>query len=439
MKVVMLGPFGLVPKGTVSVRALPMAQALARRGYRVTIILPPWDHPQDAGRRFEGDGVRIYNIALPPRLPLLQHLLIAWRMVRQALAERPEVIHCFKPKAYAGLAAMVIWLLKRLGLSRVRLVIDSDDWEGWGGWNEVAGYPWLQKVFFAWQERWGLKHCDAITVASRALETIVWSLGVSPRKVHYVPNGVVYAPFPDSLAAHENATTDGRPPTAAFPRHGDGMGDFKNGEAPLILLYTRFLEFRLERAVEIFRRVIEAMPQARLLVVGKGLSGEEERFAALMREAGLEDRLIYAGWVPQEELPSYFASATLAIYPMDDTLVNRAKCAVKLIDLLKHGMAVVADRVGQADEYIEHGVSGILVEPGDTAAFAQALLRLLRDEAERARLGENAARRVRERFSWDALIQRVEKAYLLAKPRTIWFDIINGFSMLPIPRHDYFA
>lgn len=414
MKVVMLGPFGLAPKGTVSVRALPMAQALTRRGYQVFIILPPWDHPQDAGRRFESDGVQIYNIALPPRLPLLQHLLIAWRMVRRALAEKPDVIHCFKPKAYAGFAAMIIWLLKGLGLSRVRLVIDSDDWEGWGGWNEVAGYPRLQKAFFAWQERWGLQHCDAITVASQALETIVWSLGISPRKVHYVPNGVVCTLSPDSFPAHENATADGRPAPAAFSRHGDGIGDSKKGDAPLILLYTRFLEFRLERAVEICRRVIEAMPQARLLVIGKGLKGEEERFAALMREAGLEDRLIYTGWVPQEKLLPYFASAALAIYPMDDTLVNRAKCPVKLIDLLRYGLAVVADRVGQTNEYIEHGVSGILVEPGDTAAFAQALLHLLRNEAERARLGENAARRVRERFSWDALIQRVEKAYIQA-------------------------
>jgi len=392
MKVVMLGPFGLRPKGTVSKRALPMAHALARRGYRVTVILPPWDYPEDAGHRFESDGVQVCNIALPPRLPLLGHLLIVWRMVRQTLAEKPDVVHCFKPKAYVGLSAMALWLLKRAGLSRVRLIVDSDDWEGWGGWNEIEGYSWFQKILFAWQEKWGLRHCDAITVASRALETIIWSLGIPPHKVYYVPNGVISI-------------------SSSNPNSSPNLLAGRRGREPLILLYTRFLEFQLERVVEIFQRVAAAEPQVRLLVVGKGLKGEEQRFAALLRKAGLEDRLIYVGWVPQEELPSFFASADVAIYPMDDTLVNRAKCAVKLIDLLQGGLAVVADGVGQNSEYIEHGVSGILIDPGDTAAFVQALLHLLRNGAERARLGENAARLVRERFSWDRLIQTVERAY----------------------------
>ena len=390
MRIVMIGLFGLRPKGTMSVRALPLAKALAARGHRVDIIMPPWSYPQDSGREWEEDGVSIHNITLPPRLPLLGHLLITWRLVRRALALRPDVVHCFKPKGYAGLAALAFWLLKRLRLTKARLVVDSDDWEGKGGWNEIEPYTWLQRRFFAWQERWGLTHCDALTVASRALETIVWSLGVAPGKVLYVPNGVV---------SGFESNTQYPIPNIQFTDH------------PTVLLYTRFFEFQVERVVGIFQRVLAEVPQARLLVVGKGFFGEEERLSELMQEAGMADHLVYVDWVETEKLPAYFAATDVAIYPYDDTLINRTKCAVKLIDLMAAGVPVVAEDVGQNGEYVVHGVSGLLIPAGETDTFAGSVVELLRDESLRAKLGGGAQRRIFEEFNWGKLVARVEEAY----------------------------
>jgi glycosyltransferase involved in cell wall biosynthesis len=400
MRIVMIGPFGLRPKGTMSVRALPLAKALVARGHRVDIITPPWSYPQDSGREWEEDGVGICNVTLPPRFPLLWHLIVTWRLVRRALAPRPDVVHCFKPKGYAGLAAMAFWFLKRL--TKTRLVVDSDDWEGKGGWNEIEPYTWLQRRFFAWQERWGLTHCDALTVASRALETIVWSLGVEPGRVFYVPNGVSSSEFrvPSSEFKTQNQTI--RPfdhPTIRPP------------DRPVVLLYTRFFEFQVERVVGVFQRVLAEVPEAKLLVVGRGFFGEEERLLELMQEAGIADRLVYVDWVKPGELPAYFAAADVAIYPYDDTLINRTKCSVKLIDLMAAGVPVVADDVGQNGEYIEHGVSGLLVPPGETDAFANSVVKLLRDESLRAKLGRGAQKRVFEEFNWARLVARVEEAY----------------------------
>ncbi len=390
MRIVMIGLFGLRPKGTMSVRALPLAQALVARGHHVDVIMPPWSYPQDSGREWEEGGVSICNITLPPRFPVLWHLLITWRLVRCALASRPDVVHCFKPKGYAGLAALAFWLLKGLGLSKARLVVDSDDWEGKGGWNELEPYTWLQRRFFAWQERLGLTHCDALTVASRALETIVWSLGVEPGQVFYVPNGVV--------SGFESNTQ--------YP-----ISNIQFTDHPTVLLYTRFFEFQVERVVGIFQRVLVEVPQARLLVVGKGFFGEEERLSELMREAGIADHLVYVDWVEPDELPAYFAAADVAIYPYDDTLINRAKCAVKLVDLMVAGVPVVADDVGQNGEYVVHGVSGLLVPAGETDTFAGSVVELLRDESLRAKLGRGAQRRIFEEFNWGKLVARVEEAY----------------------------
>ncbi|MCJ7667572.1 MAG: glycosyltransferase, partial [Anaerolineae bacterium] len=177
MRVAMIGPFGLGPKGTMRMRALPMAQALTARGHEVEIFLAPWGNPEDSGREEERGGVKIHNTTLLPSIPLLGHLIITWRLLLRALKSKPHIIHCFKPKAYSGLVAMAIWFVHKIGLTRARLVVDSDDWEGTGGWNDIENYTWLQKRFFAFQEKWGLTHCHALTVASRALETLAWSLG----------------------------------------------------------------------------------------------------------------------------------------------------------------------------------------------------------------------------------------------------------------------
>lgn len=404
MNVVMIGPFGLQPKATLSFRALPMARALAARGNSVVLLVPPWDHPPDAGREWGDDGVWVVNVSLPPRLPLLFHALLALRLVRRALDLRPQVIHCFKPKAYAGLAHFLLWWLRRLRLARsklspnLRLVVDEDDWEQ--AWNAVEAYSPLQKRFFAWQERWGLTHADAVVVASRALVSLVGEIGTPAERIVYVPNGVRALPA-------EGADQEPPPGEAAsIVRMLWELDD-----APVLLLYTRFVEFRLERVVEILRRVVEQEPRAKLLIVGEGLFGEESDLDDMLEAAGLSDHAVFTGWVETGRLPGYFAASDVAILPYDDTPINRTKCSVKLLDLLPAGLPVVADAVGQNAEYIVDGESGLLVPPEDDRAFADAVVRLLADSDLRARLGAAAARRVRERFDWDKLVEEVERAY----------------------------
>ena len=383
----------------MSARALPMAKSLAARGHAVTLLLPPWQNPEEGGRRWEEDNVAVENILLPPGIPGLFHLLTALRLARRAMALHPDVIHLFKPKAYSGLAH---WLLARLPRARrPRLVVDSDDWEGPGGWNEIGGYTPAQRRFFAWQEHWGLTHADAVTVASRALEGLVWAMGIPPERVFYVPNGT------EQEARGKKQGTGGK---------RQGTGGKKQGARTLhpascILLYTRFFEFPVSRVVEVLKRVQKRVPEARLLVVGKGFSGEEEELLELARKAGLTNAVEYVGFVEPETLPAYFAQADVAIYPFDDTLVNRTKCPVKLLELLAAGVPVVAEAVGQNREYIHHTETGWLVPPGDVDSFAEAVTRLLEDAQLRERLGQAAARDVRERFAWERLAETIERVY----------------------------
>jgi glycosyltransferase involved in cell wall biosynthesis len=430
VKIVFIGPFGLQPKGTMSSRALPLAQALARREHQVTMLIPPWDDAPRAGQSWEEGGVRVVNVVLPPRWPLLFHILLARTLVAQAWALKPEVIHFFKPKAYAGLAHLAWWGLRRLRGLSVRLVVDTDDWEQ--AWNEQASYSFIQKKLFVWQESWGLRHADAVTVASRALEKLVTAeIGGDSARVFYLPNG---CNLPEVTAEAELWQQDRRPvqlaqgrplmvndslsPSTVHPLTGTGRlpstdirQQWQLGDAPTILLYSRFWEFRLERIVTLVRMVAAQLPQARWLMAGQGLQGEEKALAAQLAEAGLAEYARFTGWLPFEEAPAYFAASNVAVYPYDDTPVNRTKCSVKLIGLLEAGLPVVADAVGQNVEYIHHGLSGILTPPENDAAMAAALVAVLQNPEQQQKLGQTARQLIAKNFNWIDLAQIAERAY----------------------------
>ncbi len=403
MKIVTVGPFGFQPRMTMRMRALPLAKALARRGHVVTLLLPPWQNPEDAGRCWEDEGVRVENVTLPRGVPGWYQAKLTAHLARRVRQLDPDVIHAFKPKAYAGLVHLVL-------ARRYPVVVDTDDWEGPGGWNALGEYSRALQRFFAWQERWGLTHADGVTVASRALQTLAWSMGGSPERVVYLPNGI-------------------EPPVGEPLRRDEGR--------PTVLLYTRFFEFDLDRVWRILQTVRTRRPDVRVLVVGKGFAGEEARLLQAARRAGwdvsdapaarsLETRatadpeqvdLWYPGFGTPEILPAYFAAADVAIYPFDDTLLNRTKCPVKLLELLAAGVPVVGDAVGQIAEVVVEDETGHLVRPGDEVAFAEAVLDLLADPARLVRMRPVARADVAARYAWDRLAGTAEEAYQYAMRR----------------------
>lgn len=386
----MVGPFGFHPKKTMRARAFRLARPLARRGHSVALFMPPWHTPEEAGREWEEAGVAIHYTSLRGGV-----VGITRSLVQETLAFRPDAVHCFKPKAYSGLAAFWLWHFHR---GRVRLVVDSDDWEGWGGWNELAPYSALQRRFFAWQERWGMGHCHALTVASRALQTLAWAQRVRPSQIYYLPNG----PGIDVEAGEGRDRGRGEGKRAAL-----GVA-----QRPVLLLYSRLFEFDAGRLVAVLQQVRQAVPEVAFLAVGAGLY--EEDAADLRRrlaETGLEEAVVDAGWVAEKELPAVLAAADAGLYLMEDNLLNRAKCPVKLADMLAVGVPVAAEAVGQVGEYVRHRETGLLRASGDVAGLAEDVTALLCDEGLRQRLGAAARHHIEERFAWERLAQRAEEVY----------------------------
>lgn len=392
----MIGPFAFQPKGTVSARAFFVARALVKRGHQVTILMPPYDNPADSGRIWEEDGVRLENMTLRSN-GIWHQLTVPLLMTRRAIRLDPDVVHVFKPIGYSGLAGVYLrWF------SRRPLVLDTDDWEGTGGWNDVNSYPALWKRLFDWQERWLARHADAVTVVSRTLQTQVWGFGVDPARVFYLPNG------PDARL-RELAEVDDEQKAAVRARLGVN-------DAPFALYLGHIPHGSdLDLALDALARIRDQLPQARLVIagVGDGLPGLQAHAQA----TGVADRVVFPGWIEQNQAHTYLVAADAAVNPYRDTLINRSKCAGKLIAAMAMGKAVVTSRLGENLTYIKDGRSGLLTEPGDADDLARALLAVLSDRDWAAELGHNARQRIWEKFDWDARIGDVERAYQSALER----------------------
>jgi len=261
MRIAFVAPFGLRAKGTTRARALPLARALAARGHAMALFVPPYDSPNDSGKSWAEDGVDVVNSPLPRSsvgLQALAHLRLAWRLLRAVLRWEPDVVHVFKPKGPSGLVGAALWLMgqaRDAGTHRASLwgwrpslVVDSDDWEGTGGWNDDprAAYSFPERRFFAWQERYGLSHADAWTVTSACLRDRAVRFGADPARVFVLPNGVpansIFSPVTDLLLAEDMS----RPSTISH--------------LPTAVLYTRFAGVRAEDVAAIWTKVRTIVP-----------------------------------------------------------------------------------------------------------------------------------------------------------------------------------
>ncbi len=390
MRIAMVGPFGLHPNKTMQSRALGLARPLTQQGHELCLFMPPWQTPDEADRRWQEDGVELRYIPLSGGTPG-----IAWRLLRETLAWGPDIVHCFKPKAYSGMVAWWLWQFHR---HKLPLVVDTDDWEGWGGWNDLAPYSKVQKHFFAWQEKWGMTHCHLLTTASRELQAIALRQGIPDAQIAYIPNGPVIA--------------SDQPPSAAdilAKRVELGLG-----QRPSLLLYSRLFEFDAQRLVDVLVGVHTAVPDLAILIIGAGLYEDD---AATLRaqfvEKNLLDAVVDVGWVELDELPLLLSCGDVGLYLMDDTLLNRTKCPVKLADMAALSLPVVGEAVGQVTEYVVNGRTGLLRPSGATSELAQDIITLLQNPDLRQQFSQAAKKHIQNHFSWQNLAQQLEKEYAI--------------------------
>ncbi len=378
MNIAFICGFAWEPKGTARARAFPLAVELVRAGHEVTIVLSPYDNRAYSGEDIVSQGVRIINVHVPDSRILMATAIPA-RLLQTLDSLKPDLVHIFKPKGFAGIVAM---LLLECGFRNV--VIDCDDWEGWGGWNEVNGYPWIMKEAIDLQERWLIRTAPVLTVASTALFARALKFGRARSRTYYMPNRI----------SRDQAELADLYLTSSMPRSRAALG---LGDAAVIFYASHYdpaddVDF-------LCRAVLPAASRFRatLALVGDGpeLPRVLQFFAAHPHVS-----VRHFGRLSYEQYAAVLAASDVATFPYPDNTVYRAKCSARIIDYMVFGKPILTTAIGQNLDYLVDGKSALLVPPGDEEAYDRALSRLLSDPELRRRLGCNARKRVLADFVW---------------------------------------
>jgi len=188
-----------------------------------------------------------------------------------------------------------------------------------------------------------------------------------------------------------------------------------------------------------FKKVVECYPQVHLKIVGSkfqlpsewlinlsndekvyGLSSfyqghskaTEERisyFTYLQRQLvslKISDNVSFTGFVPYMHIVDHYLEADVLVNPSFSESFGRS-----LIEAMACQVPVVATRVGGMTEIVEDGKTGILVEPGDADALAEAILKLLSNENLRSSMGKTAQSRAVEFYSWEKVAENLWNHY----------------------------
>ncbi len=300
---------------------------------------------------------------------------------REARRLRPDVIHSWTvhDNPYAAWGG-------RLASAPVR----------WGSLRGSTSLPGFRSLP-GWYRRAALRSVQRVVVNSQALVDELQELGLARPRVMLLPNCVE-----PSLQEGDGAGACG------LEELGFAAGEMVFGSIGNIRRAKNQALF-----VRALARVIAQRPQARGVIVGETLAGEEATRAELDREIerlGVGGKIILAGFRPDVRRLMRGMAAVCQTS-------NSEGMPNVVLEAMAEGVPVIATAVGGVPEVVRRGETGHLVPPGDEAAFAEAMLKVLDEPAEAFRMVIEARELVSEERSCALAARRVEAAYREALER----------------------
>jgi len=241
--------------------------------------------------------------------------------------------------------------------------------------------------------RWAMGRGDALVGVSQFVARSLVENGYPAHKTHAVLNAIDPTAWDYGL--------DPGPVRRALGIPAD---------APVVACAARLFRGKGQddviRAIALIR---PELPSVRLLIIGEDdRQAMRTSFAAelkeLARDLGVLDQIVFTGY--RADMPALLAVCDVFALPSFEEPFG-----LVFLEALAMKRPVVALDNGGTPEVVQHGTSGLLSAPGDVAALAANLLRLIRDQALRARMGEFGRCQVETRFTPERMARDTERVY----------------------------
>jgi glycosyltransferase involved in cell wall biosynthesis len=288
---------------------------------------------------------------------------------------RPDVVIGTSPQPLVGLAAWVIGRLKRCPfIFEVRdlwpesVVASGMSREG----------SWLIRVLDVLIS-FLYRHARIVVVVTEAFrDRLVSERAIPPEKVRVIENGVE----PDRF----------RPNSAEGIRSRYGLDD------TFVISYIGMIGHAhgLDVVLQAAPMLAVQLPAMRFLLVGEG--AHRERLEAAARSRGLTN-VVFVGEQPRERIPAFINASDACLVHLRREEVFKTVIPSKMLEFMACARPVILGVDGQARQILQDAWAGIFIKPEDPEELVQAILRLHRDPALRAEMGERGRRHVLAHFS----------------------------------------
>jgi phosphatidylinositol alpha-1,6-mannosyltransferase len=358
--------------GGISTVSYELSRALNNAGVCTTVISPqqtPGDLRFDSTLSF--DVVRFAHPKARIIAPYYQRLRL-FSLLHQ-YRPRGTIACCWFP---CGLA---LAKLKRFMNGPLAIIVHG---------SELIHYK-FRSPFWRRKMRLSLKAADILVPVSHYVEGMLLDLGLPAERIEVVGNGV----DPEFFLGSVNQDV---------ARQKLGIGNEK-----IILTVARLVARKGQDVVlRALPKILEWVPNVKYVVVGKG--SYATRLKDLTRELNLESHVVFAGFVPQHELPLYYWASDVFVMP---SRIERGSgdlegFGISFLEANVCGKPVVAGRSGGVEDAVVHGKTGFLVDPKSEKEVSERIIKLLTDEKLAATLGSQGRNRILEQFTWSHIAQR---------------------------------
>ncbi len=379
-------------------RYWPLARELAKRGYHVEVVAlhPNYSSLSPSRRHFRREGVYVhyvwqmhvkktqYEKSYYPLWALSWHIVQATiRLTWWAAKSKADLFYVGKPHPMNGVAALTQRLIGKT------VYVDYDDYE-----SEMNTANTFQKGILRFFEKHLPRIATIITTHTHYMaELLVREWGASPKQVCLIPNGIEDSRF---------ATVD--------IREVERLRKQLGLEGKQVVLYIGALDFHshpLDLLLQAFRLVIQHIPAAFLLIVGRGK--DFQRTHTLLSAYKLTSNAALLGYIAPERIPLYYHLGQVSVDPVNPDPIASARFPLKVVESFACGIPVITGEIGEREHLIKHYQAGVLVPPGNVEALAEAISNLLQDKEKREYLSEQALRAAQD-FRWSKLSERLVAA-----------------------------
>lgn len=152
-------------------------------------------------------------------------------------------------------------------------------------------------------------------------------------------------------------------------------------------------------------RIEKDVPDAQLIFAGKGVMREE--LEILSSNLGVEKNVKFVGFIEDGLKPLYYKAADVFVLP---STMSTESFGIVNLEAMACSVPIIASNIGGIPDVVKDGENGLLIQPKDPKALAEAIIHLIENEERREKMGKNGFDKVKK-YSWDKIAECTERIY----------------------------